>query len=81
MGLMVEASRKVYTTVGVLSLPDVGVRHVREALMDLKTALWRTINANYRYNLVMVPPRLVKLTSCRMMLEDHFTFQEKLSPS
>ena len=38
MGLMVEASRKVHTTVGVLSLPDVGVYHAKKVLMELRTA-------------------------------------------
>ena len=64
MGLMVESSRKVYATVRVLLLPDVGVRQEGEALMDLKTASWRTSTANYRSKLVMVPTRLVNLTSC-----------------
>ena len=38
MGLMIEASRKVHTTVGVLSLPDVGVYHAKKVLMELRTA-------------------------------------------
>ena len=37
-GLMIEASRKVPATVGVLSLPDVGFHHARELLMELNTA-------------------------------------------
>ena len=38
MGFMVDACQKFHTTIGVFSLPDVGVHHAREALMDLKTA-------------------------------------------
>ena len=64
MRFMVEASRKVHATVGLLSLPEVGVHHAGKALMDLKTASWRTSTANYRSKLVMVPTRLVNLTSC-----------------
>ena len=37
MGLMVEASRKVHTTVGVFLLPGVGVRYAGESLMELMT--------------------------------------------
>ena len=62
-GLMVEALRKVHTTVGVLSLPEVGVRQKGEAMMELKTASWRTIAAKSRSELVMAPSVLVKLTS------------------
>ena len=36
-GLMVEALQKVHTTVGVLSLPGVGVCHAGEAPMDPET--------------------------------------------
>ena len=79
--LVVEASQKVHKTVGVLSLPVVGVLHVREALMDIKTASWRTSAVNYRSELVMVPPVLMKLTSCQTMLAGHFTHQAKLVPS
>ena len=79
--LMVEASRKVYKNVGVLSLPDVGVSHAGEALMELNTASWRTRATNCRSKLVMVLPGLVKLTSCRRMLSGHFTCQAKLVPS
>ena len=50
IGLMVEASHKVHTTVGMLSLPDVGVRHAGEAIMEMKTASWRTSAANSRSN-------------------------------
>ena len=41
-GMVVEALRKVHATVGVLLLPDVGVRQEGESLMYLKTASWRT---------------------------------------
>ena len=64
-GLMVEASSKVHTTSGVISLPDIVVRHYGEALMELKTTSWRTRVTNYRSKLVMVSTRLVKLTSCQ----------------
>ena len=37
-GLMVEALRKVHTTVGVLLISEVGFRHSGEALMELNTA-------------------------------------------
>ena len=80
-GLMVEALQKVYENVGVLLLPDVGVHQAGEALMDLKTASWRTSNTNSRSELVMVPPGLVKLTSCLTMSAGHFTCQAKLMPS
>ena len=55
-GLMVEASLKFHTTVWVLSLPDVGVRHSEEALVELKTALWKTRAANSRSKFVMLSP-------------------------
>ena len=77
-GLMVESSRKFHTTVGVLSLPDAGVHHAGEVLMELKTISWRTSIANYRSELVMVPPRLVKLTSYQTMSDGYFTCQAKL---
>ena len=79
--LMVEELRKVRADFGVLQLPDVGVRHVRETLMELMTVSWRTSFANSRSELVMVPPGLVKLTSCLMISEGYFTFQAKLMPS
>ena len=47
-GFMVEASRKVHVSVGVLSLPDVGVRHAGEVPMELKTASWSTSITNSR---------------------------------
>ena len=78
---MVEASWKVHVTVGLLSLTDAGVRHSREALMDLKNASWRTSATNYRSELVMVTPILVKLTSYWMILAGHFTLQMMLVPS
>ena len=76
--LMVEDSRKVQATVGVLSLLDAGVSHAKESLMDLNTASWRTRATNSRSKLVMVMPGLVKLTSCWKMLSGHFTCQAKL---
>ena len=69
---MVEASRKVNTTVGLLSLPEVGVRQAGEALMDLKTVSWRTSATNSRSELVMVPSGLVKLTRSWVMSVGHF---------
>ena len=57
-GLMVEDSRKVYATVGVLLLPDIGVHQAGEALMDLKTDSWRTSATDSRSELLMVPPGL-----------------------
>ena len=76
--LMVEALRKVQPTVGLLSLPDVGVIHDRKALVELKIASWRTSAANYRSKLVMVPPRLVNLTRFMTMLVGRFSFQETI---
>ena len=74
-GLMVAASWKVHTTVGVLSLPEVGVFQAGEALMELKTASWRTSAANSRSKLVMVPSGLVKMTSSWVILDGHLTRQ------
>ena len=65
--LMVEELRKVRADFGVLQLPDVGVRHVRETLMELMTVSWRTSFANSRSELVMVPPGLVNLNSCQII--------------
>ena len=79
--LMLEASWKVHATVGVLLIPDGGVSQAGEALMDLKTASWRTSATNSRSELVMVPPVLVNLTSCLTILAGHFTRQAKLMPS
>ena len=79
-GLMVEASRKVHVTIGLLFLPDVGVRYSGEALIELKTASWRTSTANSRSELVMVPSVFVKLTSFWTMSAGHFTLQAKLMP-
>ena len=79
-GLMVEASRKFHATFGVLFLPDVGVRHAGDALIELKASSWRTSAANSSSELVMVPPGLAKLTSCRTMSAGHFNHQEKLVP-
>ena len=73
--LVVEASRKVHTTIGLLSLPEVGVCQAVEALMDLKMASWRNSAANSRFNLVMVPSGLVNLTNFRVMSTDHLTRQ------
>ena len=80
-GLMVEASQKIHATVEVLFLRDVGVHHADEALMKLKTAPWRTRASNSRSELMMVPPRLVNLTSCQTMSSGHFIRQSKLVPS
>ena len=77
-GLMAEASRKVHATIGVFLFTDVVVLHDEEALMELNTASWSTIAANYRSELVIVPPGLVKLTSFRTMSSGHFTFQYRL---
>ena len=76
-GLMVEASQNAQKTVWVLLLPEVGVRHAGEVLMDLKTATWRTSAANSRSELVMVPPGLVNLTSYRTISAGPFTRQTK----
>ena len=80
-GLMVEASRKFHTTDGVLLLSEVGVRHAEEALMELKTASWRTSAANSRSELAIVPPGLVELTSFQTMSTVYFGRQVKLMPS
>ena len=48
MGLIMEASQKVDTTVGVLSLPGVGVCHARGALMEMKTSPLKTSTTNSR---------------------------------
>ena len=77
---MVEASRKVYVIVCVLSLLDAGVRHSGEALIDLKTDSRKTSATNSRSELVMVPSGFVKLTSFRTMSAGHFTRQAKLMP-
>ena len=70
-GLVVEVSRKFHTTVGFLSLPKVGVRQAEEALVELKTASWRTSAANSRSELVMAPSGLVKPTSSWVVLVGH----------
>ena len=77
---MLEDSWKVHATVGVLLLPDVGVRHSGEAFMELKTDLWRTSAANSRSKLAMVPPKLENLTNFRMMLSGQFTHHTMLVP-
>ena len=74
-GLMVEALQKVYTTVGVLSLPEVGFHQAVEALMELKKASWRTSAANSRSKSVMAPSGLVNMTSSWLMLSDHLARQ------
>ena len=53
-----EASRKFHTTVGVMSLPDVGVSHAGECLLELNTDLWRTIAANFRSKLEVGASRI-----------------------
>ena len=77
---MVEALRKFHEDFDVLPLPDVGFCHTRETLMELKNDSWRTSVANSRSELVIVPPGLVNLTSCQMMLLGHFIRQMMLAP-
>ena len=74
-GSMVEASRKVHTTMGVFLLPELGVHQAGEALMELKTASWSTSAANSRSGLVMAPLGLVKLTRSWVMLAGHLMQQ------
>ena len=74
-GLMVEALQKVHANLGALSLPKVGVCSAGEALLEMKTASWRTNATNSKSELVMVPSVLVKLNISWVMSAGHFTCQ------
>ena len=77
-GLIVEASLKVHTTVGVLPLPVRGTHEVEEVHTFGKVASCRTKVANFRAELVL---GLIKLIMFDQMSGGDWRRQTKCVPS